>query len=199
MRAGRAALRERRPRGDCCSHCGCQCEPTKVCRLVPDTKKVTKIEYECECEDFCVPGKSTRCVSCDECGKRKIVYTPTCGEVRTRTKLVKKEKVTKVPICKCVVEDLCPSCAKQCSASEAIPPTAARPSGSNWQGEPEQPAPSSRSSNSRGEPAPAYTASHQQIPAETAQANAAPASEAGTDDGKPSLLRRALAPWITRQ
>ena len=38
---------------------------------MPSTKKVTKTEYECECEDFCVPGPSLRTVCHDECGKKK--------------------------------------------------------------------------------------------------------------------------------
>ena len=46
--------------GDCCQHCGCQCACQKVCRLVCETKKVTKVDYDCECEDFCVPGPSER-------------------------------------------------------------------------------------------------------------------------------------------
>ena len=44
--------------GDCCESCGCDASCCKVCRCVPSTKKVTKIEYDCECEDFCVPGPS---------------------------------------------------------------------------------------------------------------------------------------------
>lgn len=106
--------------GDCCEGCGCAASCSKVCRLVPSTKKVTKTEYECECEDFCVPGRSLRTVCHDECGKKKIVYTPTCAEVRTRKKLVKKETSTTVPSTKWVVENLCPRCAGQKTSDPAV-------------------------------------------------------------------------------
>jgi hypothetical protein len=86
---------------------------------VPETKTVTKPEYTVECEEFCVPGPSTRTHVCDECGHKKIVYTPNCGEVRTRKKLVKKDVKTKVQKYKWVVEDLCPSCAQKCDTSPA--------------------------------------------------------------------------------
>jgi hypothetical protein len=105
--------------GDCCQHCGCQCECNKVCRLVPDTKKVPKVTYSCECEDFCVPGPSQHCVVRDECGCKKHVYTPTCGCVRTRTKLVKHEEMKTVQTHKCVVEYLCPACAAKCPCDPA--------------------------------------------------------------------------------
>ena len=97
--------------GDCCDDCGCDANCCKVCRLVPSTKKVTTPEYKCECEDFCVPGPSQRTVCHDECGRKKIVYTPTCAEVRTRKKLVKTENTKTVPTTKWVVENLCPKCA----------------------------------------------------------------------------------------
>lgn len=104
----------------CCASCGCQSACTKVCRAVPGTKKVTKVEYSVKCEDFCVPGPSTRTHVCDECGHKKTVYTPTCAEVRTRKVLVKKEVVTKVPTTQWVVEDLCASCAAKCDAREEV-------------------------------------------------------------------------------
>ena len=99
--------------GDCCCHCGCQSNCSKVCRLVCEVTKVSKPVYDCECEDFCVPGKSDCCVVCDECGNRKKVYTPTCGQVRTRTKLVKHVETKEVKTYKCVVVDLCPACAQR--------------------------------------------------------------------------------------
>ena len=101
---------------DCCQHCGCQCECQKVCRLICETKKVTKPEYSCECEDFCVPGASDHCVTYDECGCKKHVFTPNCATVRTRTKLVKKEVTKEVPSYRWVVEKVCPACA--CKTSE---------------------------------------------------------------------------------
>lgn len=101
---------------DRCNCCGCQSACSKVCRPVPGTKKVTKVEYSVKCEDFCVPGPSARTTVCDECGHKKIVYTPTCAEVRTRKKLVKTETVRKVPTTEWVVENLCASCARKCDA-----------------------------------------------------------------------------------
>jgi hypothetical protein len=110
---------------DCCDHCGCQCECQKVCRLICETKKVTKPEYSCECEDFCVPGPSEHCVTRDECGCKKHVYTPTCATVRTRTKLVKKEVTKEVPSYRWVVEKVCPACAcKTGDTSSAAPDNA---------------------------------------------------------------------------
>src|SRR5262245_56484775 len=81
----------------CCAHSGCQAACEKVCRLVCETKKVTKIEYSCQCEDFCVPGPSERCVTVDCCGDKQVHYTPTCATVRTRAKLVKHERVEEKP------------------------------------------------------------------------------------------------------
>jgi hypothetical protein len=94
-----------------CECCGSHANCCKVCRCVPTTKKVTKTTYECQCEDFCVPGPSERSIDCDECGHKKIVYSPTCATVRTRKKLIKKETVTEVPTTKWVVENLCSCCA----------------------------------------------------------------------------------------
>jgi hypothetical protein len=93
-----------------CDDCGSQASCCKVCRCVPSKKKVTKTEYECECEDFCVPGRSIRSKECDECGHKKWVYTPTCAQVRTRKKLVKKDNTKEVCTVKWVVENLCPNC-----------------------------------------------------------------------------------------
>jgi hypothetical protein len=100
---------------DCCDHCGCQCCCQKICRVVCETKKVPKVTYTCECEDFCVPGPSDHCVTCDECGNKKHVYTPTCGHVRTRKKLVKHETMEEVPSYKWVVETVCNGCASKCA------------------------------------------------------------------------------------
>jgi hypothetical protein len=91
--------------------------------LVPSTKKVPKNVYRTECEDFCVPGPSTRSICFDECGRRKVVVTPSCGKVRSRNKLIKKEVNEEVPTTKCVVEYLCPACA---SAGDNCP-SASRP------------------------------------------------------------------------
>jgi hypothetical protein len=104
----------------CCEQCGCDCRPHKVCRLVPDKKKVPKITYDCECEDVCVPGPSKICgykCECEDdctCGghmHRKPIWQPTCARVKTRVKLMKKEEIKEVCSWKWVVEDLCPQCA----------------------------------------------------------------------------------------
>jgi len=102
--------------GECCdpcAACGCNDNCCKVCRVICEVKKVPKPEYDCECEDYCIPGKSICTIECDECGNRKKVYTPTCGTVRTRTKLVKKEKMVDKVFYKWEVVNLCAPCAKQ--------------------------------------------------------------------------------------
>jgi hypothetical protein len=109
--------------GECCDHCdrcGCQSACRKVCRVVCETKKVPKVTYSCECEDFCVPGPSSHSVACDECGKKKHIYTPTCAEVRSRKKLVKHETFEEVPSHKWVVETMCDACASKCGGDTTV-------------------------------------------------------------------------------
>jgi hypothetical protein len=104
--------------GNCCACCGCECQCQKVCKLVPEVRKVPKVCYECECEDFCVPGKSCiigyECVPRDcTCGYRLLrepIWQPSCGCVRTRHKLVKIEEMKEVKGFKCVVVKMCPHC-----------------------------------------------------------------------------------------
>jgi hypothetical protein len=108
-----------------CDRCGCAAPCRKVCRCVDDVKKVPKITYSCKCEDFCVPGRSEHCVVCDDCGHKQHIYTPTCAEVRTRTKLVKHETVKEVPSHKWVVETLCDACACKCAGQNDGMPTPA--------------------------------------------------------------------------
>jgi hypothetical protein len=98
---------------DCCEHCGCESPCRKVCRLVCETEKVPKTTYDCACEEFCVPGPSKRTTVCDACGNKHQVYTPTCGKLRTRTKLVKHETFEEKIVYKWVVEDVCCQCAAQ--------------------------------------------------------------------------------------
>ncbi len=93
--------------GDCCQ---------KVCRLVVETKKETKICYGVKCEDFCLPGRScitgTKCVT-DPCtGRchREYCWQPNCGEVRTRRVLTKTPVTTEKTVYRCVVEDRCQKC-----------------------------------------------------------------------------------------
>ena len=96
-----------------CDHCGCQASCQKVCRLVCETKKVPKITYDCQCEDFCVPGPSIRSTACDECGHKHHVYTPQCAKLRTRTKLIKNETTEEKVVYKWVVENVCCDCAQK--------------------------------------------------------------------------------------
>jgi hypothetical protein len=83
---------------------------------VCETKKVPKITYDCECEEFCVPGPSQCCTVCDECGHQRKVYTPTCGKLRSRTKMVKHETFEEQVVYKWVVESVCCSCAQTAGA-----------------------------------------------------------------------------------
>jgi hypothetical protein len=106
----------------CCDHCGCHAPCRKVCRLVCEIKKVPKTTYDCEQEQFCVPGPSCRSTVCDECGQKHQVYTPTCAKVRTRTKLVKHETFEQKVVYKWVVENVCCSCAAE--TAEPGPPRA---------------------------------------------------------------------------
>ncbi len=105
--------------GPCCESCGCRPCTKKVCRLVCEKKKVSKPDFSVKCEDFCLPGPSIKCrvpcscsdgcrLGCYHCGK--IVYKPTCGEVRTRKTLVVGKKEEEVPSYKCVVEEVCSRC-----------------------------------------------------------------------------------------
>jgi hypothetical protein len=100
-----------------CDHCGCQAACQKVCRMVCETKKVPKITYDCECEEFCVPGPSIRSTVCDECGHKKHVYTPQCGKLRTRTKMIKNETTEEKVVYKWVVENVCCACAQKAGAN----------------------------------------------------------------------------------
>jgi hypothetical protein len=101
-----------------CDHCGCQASCQKVCRLVCETKKVPKVSYDCECQDFCVPGPSIRSTVCDECGHKRHVYTPQCGKPRTRTKMIKHETIEEKVVYKWVVENMCCQCAQKTAAAE---------------------------------------------------------------------------------
>ncbi|MBS0208574.1 MAG: hypothetical protein JSS27_06425 [Planctomycetes bacterium] len=100
----------------CCPNCGCH-NVKKICCLVPEVKKVPRVVYDCECEDFCVPGPSKMCgVKCvPDCDalhgcRKEIIWKPCCGQVRTRTKLVKKTVIDEKPGFKCVVKVICNGC-----------------------------------------------------------------------------------------
>ena len=102
----------------CSDSCGCKPRIRKVCRLVCETEEVTGTKFDCECEDFCIPGPSEKCdVECEcDCkshhGKsRPTAWKPSrCAEVRTRKKLVIKEEKKEVPKYRWVVEYVCDEC-----------------------------------------------------------------------------------------
>src|SRR5437762_1480449 len=104
---------------DGCDRCGCQCNTHAVCRLKCETKKVPKITYSCECEDFCIPGVSKKCgyvSETDECGCEhcKPNWVPQCARVHTRTKLFKHVTEKEEKTYKWVVEYVCDRCAAKC-------------------------------------------------------------------------------------
>ncbi len=102
-----------------CPHCGCS-QVKKVCRIVPDVKKITETKYVVECEEVCLPGKSRHeerlvtdpaCVNSQRC---EIVPVPTCGRIVTKKKLKKFTTTVEQPGYKCVVETVCGQCGNAC-------------------------------------------------------------------------------------
>jgi hypothetical protein len=140
---------------------------------------VSKPEYDCECEDFCLPGKSECCITYDECGHKQKCYTPTCGCVRTRVKLIKREKKEQVQTHKCVVENLCPRCSVKCGAKPLPQSTVA--------GYLEQMAVAA------GRLTPASHVEPQSAPVPDAPSQHA--DDVGTEQ-TPSLWQRAIAPFV---
>jgi hypothetical protein len=101
----------------CCAGCGRVGACHRVCRLICETKEISKTTYCCACEDICVPGPSVRCTSDCNCGHcaecRHHGWIPTAGQIRTRKMPVKQvEKIT-VPSYRFIVEYLCPHCLQQ--------------------------------------------------------------------------------------
>lgn len=77
----------------------------RVCKYVPDVKKVRKTVYECKQEPFCLP----KCGHCGLLGGHKAGCGPCapcdrCEPLCVRHILVKREVVTECPTYKCVVE-----------------------------------------------------------------------------------------------
>lgn len=73
----------------------------KVCRMVPDVKKTTKVVYDYKVVDYYLPKKhGLRCSQCGQCGCSCGV----CGKPRTKRVLMKKFVTVEQPTCKCVVE-----------------------------------------------------------------------------------------------
>jgi hypothetical protein len=128
-----------------CAHCGCDCNCSKVCRLVCEEKKVDVICWSCRCEDFCLPGPG-KCVAkhcVDVCGEgadgdgdddaavkpKRLVWhewLPSGAKIYRRKRLMKRIEKVDVPTYKWVVEDICDKCNASCLGSE-IPPDAELP------------------------------------------------------------------------
>jgi len=107
-----------------CNHCGCS-QGRKVCKLVPDVKKHTEIEFSSKCEDICINGRS-KCIGtkqvCDcrtGCAKCEKVMQPTCCKIRTVSKLVKTPVTTEKHGWKCVVVQVCGGCRRCAEARDA--------------------------------------------------------------------------------
>lgn len=112
----------------CCHHCGCHDKLNKTCRLVCEQKEVKETKYSVKCEDFCVPGPSTRCGKDCECDCNswfghtcKWVWEPTqCAKVHTKKVLTKEEVKKKVPSYKWVVEYKCGGCGNCGTIEKAV-------------------------------------------------------------------------------
>jgi len=97
-----------------CDRCGSGCCVVKVCAPRCTEKEITKISWETECEDFCVPGRSRRCP--DPCGRHACpcrgggTWEPGCGSVRSREVLVKKTTKESKPTVEWKVEERCGAC-----------------------------------------------------------------------------------------
>ena len=108
-----------------CTRCGC-CQLKKVCRVVPDVKKVTETKYTVEEKEICLLGKSgceERIVP-DECspnGQRcETVQVPQCGRLVCQKKLKKTTTTVEKPIAKCVVETVCCQCGTVCDVTSCV-------------------------------------------------------------------------------
>ena len=109
-----------------CAQCGCG-QLKKVCRMVPDVKKVTEFKYTVEEEEVCLLGKSgseERMVAdaCSPDGLRcETVTTPRCGRIVCKKKLKKTSTTVEKPVFKCVVETMCCQCGCNCDHSQGTP------------------------------------------------------------------------------
>lgn len=104
-----------------CKYCD-QIATCKVCRAVSEKKKINDTVFSCECEDFCIQGRSQ--VQCNEtvdesgCVQSEREWIPTAARMAQRKKLVKSTETREVTQWKLVVEHVCPNCA-QCPAEPA--------------------------------------------------------------------------------
>jgi hypothetical protein len=92
----------------------------RICRSVPEKQKVSETVFSVECEDFCVPGRSS--VQCQEsvdengCVTTEREWIPNAERMRQRMKLVKSTETKEETKWKLVVEHVCQQCA-QCPPS----------------------------------------------------------------------------------
>jgi hypothetical protein len=135
----------------CCSHCGVKDDCCLVCRLVKADKELSVDCFKSACEDFCVPGPSTRgcknrelaCDFCDGkggkdgkgCGKggcgdglglcdKKFVWydwIPGCARLHTKKKLYMKKDTKVVASYEWVVEDMCSKCDSKVKGADIKP------------------------------------------------------------------------------
>lgn len=111
-----------------CLKCGCA-STRRVCRMVPEVKKETVINYTVECEDICIPAPSIRCgpkcllqtLPCC-CFHQSNTWKPQCGCAITRKKYKREVVVEEKPGFKCVVETVCGKCGACCCDDAAAKP-----------------------------------------------------------------------------
>lgn len=104
-----------------CSHCGCS-KVEKICRVVPDVKKVTQTKFVVECEDVGILGRSicqeaTYGANCAPGEEPQMVRIPTCDRIVTKKKLKKVTTTVDKPGWKCVVETVCSQCGCECGTA----------------------------------------------------------------------------------
>lgn len=105
-----------------CSQCGCQ-QLERVCRVIPDVKKITQTKFVVECEEICLPGNShcTQRMVAENCApgeqRSETVLEPTCDRIVTKKKLKKVTTTVDKPGWKCVVDTVCTQCGCQCGTA----------------------------------------------------------------------------------
>lgn len=130
-----------------CDHCRRADACQKICRLVPEDKKVTVVCWGCKEESFCVGGPSElKCQHCETvCDDKNDPKGPCsqpksfvwkewlpggCPKIYTRSKLMKRTVTKTIPGFKWVVEDVCQECFEGCQPTQVpkgveIPPAPA--------------------------------------------------------------------------
>jgi hypothetical protein len=83
--------------------------------MVPEIKRIPKVEFGVKCEEVCVPGKSRflglACTTdCEGNCCRQPAFEPNCGKVYVRRTPVKHTTYAEQCTYKCVVEYVCGRC-----------------------------------------------------------------------------------------